>query len=129
MITTESMTAEMQTCIEISTDCQKICLETLNYYKGSKNVDMNLMCMIRDCAEMSTMCINMIVDGSEFMGRTCEICAEMCDRLSAACERMRMEEIAIACRKCAESCKTMARMSVSYFRRSNFVTEETLLNY
>ncbi len=132
MISTESMTAEMQTCIEISTDCQKMCIDTINYYKASKCIDITLMCMMRDCAQMSMMCINMMMDGSEFMGRTCEICAEMCERLAIACEKIKDDakiiELAQACRKSAESCKMMARMSASYFRRSNFVTEKALLS-
>ena len=131
MISTKSMTAEMQTCIEISTDCQKMCIETINYYKGSKCIDITLMCMMRDCAKMSAMCINMIMDGSEFMGRTCEICAEMCERLAVACQAInndaKIVELALFSRKCAQSCKQMGRMSDSYFRRSNFVTEDTLL--
>jgi hypothetical protein len=133
-MTNESMTSDMQTCLQACTDSHKACLETMAHYMkvAGKSADMNLMCMLRDCAEVSLMCMNLIVDGSEFMGRTATLCAEMCEKCATACEMMtdnaEMMACASVCRYCAETCKTLGRQSVAYFRRPNLVTEETLLS-
>jgi hypothetical protein len=133
MTTTEVILNEMQACKETCMKCQTTCIDTLKYCKtqGDKYADMTMMSMMRDCAEMCMMCVNMINDGSEFMGNTCSLCAEMCDRTAIACERMSSDATmmlcAAICRKCAEYCKKMGLNSVSYFRRSSLVADETLL--
>ncbi|MFQ4141275.1 four-helix bundle copper-binding protein [Chlorogloeopsis sp. ULAP02] len=130
---TESTITELEVCRKACTDCYKICIEILNYCKiqGGKYIDMTMVLMIRDCAEMCMMCINTIDDGSEFMGRICALCAEMCDRAAMVCEQMsddaKMMECAVACRKCSEYCYQMGLQSASYFRRSSLVNEESLL--
>lgn len=124
------MEAAKQTCIE----CQTTCIDTLKYCKtqGDKYIDMAMMSMLRDCAEMCMMCVNMMDDGSEFMGNTCALCAQICDRTAMACEQMSndptMMLCATICRKCAESCHAMSLNSAAYFRRSSSVTEEALLS-
>jgi hypothetical protein len=126
MMVTESMLVLMEACKEVCIECQTTCMETLNYCKTKGNTDMTLMCMMRDCAEMCMMCVNMIMDGSEFAGRTCELCAEMCHRTAIACEQMNNDETMMAtaamCRKCAEKCKFVGQQSASYFRRPNSLT-------
>ncbi|BAZ37067.1 hypothetical protein NIES4101_29880 [Calothrix sp. NIES-4101] len=122
---TETMLAKMENCKQVCIECQTTCIETLNYCKTQGNIDMTLMCMMRDCAEMCMMCVNMIMDGSEFAGRTCELCAEMCVRTALACELHRDEKIkavAAICRQCAENCQTIAQQSAAYFRRPNSLT-------
>ncbi|MBD6614841.1 four-helix bundle copper-binding protein [Komarekiella sp. 'clone 1'] len=131
---TESILTEMQACKQTCIECQTICIDTLKYCKsqGGKYSDMTMMSMMRDCAEMCMICVNMINDGSEFMGNTCSLCAEICDRTAIACENMgsdaTMMFCAAICRRCAEYCKTMGLNSASYFRRSSLVTEDTLLS-
>ncbi|MFH7029396.1 MAG: four-helix bundle copper-binding protein [Heteroscytonema crispum UTEX LB 1556] len=128
MMVTESMLVSMEACKQVCIECQTTCTETLNYCKtkGNNYIDMTVMCMLRDCAEMCMMCVNMIMDGSEFAGRTCELCAEMCDRAAMACELRNDDETMMAtaamCRKCAENCKFIAQQSASYFRRPNSLT-------
>jgi hypothetical protein len=120
MTVTETMLAQMETCKLVCVECQTTCIEILNYCKTLGNVDMTLMCMMRDCAEMSMMCVNMIMDGSEFAGRTCELCTQMCVRTALACELHsdeKIREIAIICRQCAEHCQVIAQQSAAYFRR------------
>jgi heterodisulfide reductase subunit A-like polyferredoxin len=74
----------------------------------------------------------MINDGSEFMGNTCSLCAQICDRTAIACEQMgsdaTMMLCATICRKCGEYCNSMGLNSASYFRRSSLVTEDALLS-
>ncbi|ALB42226.1 MULTISPECIES: four-helix bundle copper-binding protein [unclassified Anabaena] len=118
MMMTKSMTNEMQICVNACMECHKMCLETMTYCmtKGGKYMDITMMIMLRDCAEMCMMCTNMMMAGSEFSDRTCMLCAEMCDRCAITCEKMsddsKMMECAAACRRCAESCRSMQMMPV-----------------
>ena len=113
MMMTESMTTEMQTCMNACMECHKICLETMTYCmsKGGKYVDMAMMSIMRDCSEICVMCTNMMINGSEFVTRTCILCAEMCDRCASACETIsddsKMRDCVTACRRCAEACRRM----------------------
>lgn len=133
MMMTESILAEIEACKEICMECQTTCIETIKYSKtqGGKYMDMGMMSMMRDCAEMCMMCVNMINDGSEFMGNTCSLCAQICDRTAMVCEQMSndptMMHCAAICRKCAQHCNTMGLNSASYFRRSSLVTADALL--
>ncbi|MBD2440709.1 four-helix bundle copper-binding protein [Nostoc sp. FACHB-110] len=127
--TLTTLEAGKQSCIE----CHTICIDTLKYCKDQrgKYLDMAMMSMMRDCAEMCMMCINMMNDGSEFMGNACSLCAELCDRTAMACDQMnedpKMMYCAAICRKCAEYCKSMALNSASYFRRASLIDEDALL--
>ncbi len=118
MMMTETMTTEMQNCINACMECHKMCMETMTHCmtKGGKQMDMSMMGMMRDCAEMCMMCMNMMMGGSEFAARTCMLCAEMCDRCAMAGEKMsndaKMMAFAAACRQCAEACKSMQMMPV-----------------
>lgn len=117
MMMTESMTTEMQTCMNACMECHKICLETMTYCmsKGGRYMDMGMMSILRDCSEICMMCMNMMIGGSEFMERTCMLCAEMCDRCAAACETIsddsKLMECAAACRRCAETCRAMQKVT------------------
>ncbi|MBD2492770.1 four-helix bundle copper-binding protein [Nostoc sp. FACHB-280] len=130
---TESIITSVEATKESCIECHTTCIDTLKYCKnrGSQYIDMTMMSMMRDCAEMCMMCVNMINDGSEFMGNACNLCAEMCDRTAITCEQMSedptMRFCAAICRQCAEHCKAMALNSASYFRRASLVTEDVLL--
>ena len=134
MFATESILNELEACKEICIECQTTCIDTLKYCKnqGGQYMDMAMMSMMRDCAEMCMMCVNMINDGSEFMGNTCSLCAQICDRTAMACEQMSNDETmklcAAICRKCAEYCNQLGLNSASYFRRSSLVTADALLS-
>ncbi|QLE59425.1 four-helix bundle copper-binding protein [Nostoc sp. TCL26-01] len=133
-MTTESMLTEMATGKQICVECQTTCINTLQYCKtqGGQYMDMTMMSMIRDCAEMCMMCVNMMNDGSEFMGNACSLCAQICERTAMACEQMTndatMSLCAAICRQCAAVCHQMGLNSASYFRRSSLVTEDALLS-
>lgn len=130
---TQSMSLEMQRGLQALTMCKKTCTTTLSYYlhNNTQDRDLSLMCLLRDCAEMCLMSTNLMIDGSEFMGRTFLICAEMCDRCAAACEIYsddpQMMACAEACHACSQYCSSMGRLSSAYFRRPNFDTFEALV--
>lgn len=132
MMITEKVISEIEACKQLCVECQDTCIETLNYCKSidSQSMNMSLMCMMRDCAEMCMMCVNLIVDGSEFMGRTCQLCAEICISTAIACEAAgndaKLQHCANICRQCAESCKIMGFKSSSYFRRENNLSLDSL---
>ncbi|BAY09231.1 hypothetical protein NIES2098_23930 [Calothrix sp. NIES-2098] len=134
MMTTESILIEMEACKQVCIECQTTCIDTLKYSKnqGGRYLDMAMMSMMRDCAEMCMMCVNMINDGSEFMGNTCSLCAQICDRTALACEQMSndatMMLCAAICRKCAQHCNAIGLNSASYFRRSSQLTADALLS-
>jgi hypothetical protein len=133
-MTTESILIEMEACKQICIECQTTCIDSLKYCKsqGGRYIDMTMMSMLRDCAEMCMMCVNMINDGSEFMGNTCSLCAQICDRTAIACEQMSSDATmmlcAAICRNCAQHCNAMGLNSASYFRRSSLVAEDALLS-
>jgi hypothetical protein len=133
MVVLETMTTETKLCLQAWENCQKACTQAMNYclQQGSKYLDMNLMSVLRDCAEMCTICANLATDGSEFMGRTSQICREMCERCATACETAiddpQMKACVDACRQCAQWSASMGRMATSYYRRENFLTPEALL--
>jgi hypothetical protein len=134
MMTTESILIEMEACKEVCIECKTTCIDTLKYSKnqGGRYIDMTMMSMLRDCAEMCMMCVNMINDGSEFMGNICSLCAQICDRTAMACEQMSSDATmmfcAAICRKCAQHCNAIGLNSASYFRRSRLVVEDALLS-
>jgi hypothetical protein len=111
MMMTESLTTEMQNCINATTECHKICLETMTYCmsQGGKYMSANLISAMRDSSEFCMICTNMLISGSLFAGKTCALCAEICDRCALACENIstdkKMTACASACRKCAEACR------------------------
>ncbi|MFB2644718.1 four-helix bundle copper-binding protein [Raphidiopsis sp. BLCC-F218] len=111
MMMTESLTTEMQNCINATTECHKICLETMTYCmsQGGKYMSANLISAMRDCSEFCMICTNMLISGSLFAGKTCALCAEICDRCALACDNIstdkKMTVCASACRKCTEACQ------------------------
>ncbi|MGI0492517.1 four-helix bundle copper-binding protein [Alkalinema pantanalense CENA528] len=100
-------------------------MTTLNEYLNQQDqqTDINLLCLLRDCSEMCVMTVNLITDGSEFMGRTCQLCSEMCEKCAAVCESVpqnqQLADCAALCRRCAEVCKSMGLQAMAYFRRPN----------
>jgi hypothetical protein len=119
MLKTESMSTEIQTCLSAIKECQKACMESMAYCmsKGGKYIDVRVMSIMRDCAEMCMMCANMMKGSSEFVGRTCMLCYQICEKCAEACENWsddkKIMECIIACRKCAEYCKIIATVSAN----------------
>lgn len=127
MMTMNAMSTEMDAALQACTDCHGICSEMMkSYCSKADNLPMHpdLVCMLRDCAEISMMAIHMITDGSEFAGRVCLLAADISVKCAIACEEMahdpRMIEYAAAFRTYAASCKRASQLSVAYFRRPNF---------
>ena len=91
----EHRTQAMNECIDNCTQCQAICLETINYCltKGGEHAAPRHIALLASCADI------------------CGACAEVCRQCARDCEAMgdaEMKRCAEICRRCAESCAAMA---------------------
>ncbi len=126
MMTMDAMSTEMKTALQACTDCHTLCSDVMKRYCSKSDnlpVHSDLVCMLRDCAEVSMMAIHMITDGSEFAGRVCLLAADISIKCAIACEDFaddsRMSTYAAAFRDYAVACKRAGQLSVAYFRRPN----------
>ena len=115
MHTTEhTMTQEMQKCIEECLSCYSSCTQTAQHCleMGGKHADPNHIRTLLDCAAICRTSADFMLRGSQFHGRTCAVCAEICLVCEQACRSMgddkMMKACAEACRRCAQSCERMA---------------------
>lgn len=105
---------QLQGCIDECASCHSVCTSTLTYcmQKGGRHADAMHLRLLADCAEMCETSANFMLRGSDQHGKTCGVCAELCEQCAASCEKMAddpvMKACAEACRRCAESCRKMA---------------------
>lgn len=108
---------EMQQCIQNCLDCHRICVETAAHclQVGGTHAEASHITTLLDCAEICQTSANFMLRGSMFHGRTCGVCADVCERCAQECALMtddaQMQACAEACRRCAESCRQMAMMA------------------
>jgi hypothetical protein len=113
----QQMSQDMQRCIQECLNCHSICLQTAAYclQMGGKHADPRHMTLLLDCAEICQTSANFMLRGSDLHGRTCGVCAEVCERCAQSCDHMgddaMMKACADQCRRCAESCRHMAAMA------------------
>lgn len=108
--------AEMRHCIEMCTECHGVCVATLTQclQHGGKHAEPAHVRLLLDCAEICQTSANFMLRGSELHGRTCGVCAEVCERCAQDCARFDeefMKRCADVCRRCAESCRQMSQMA------------------
>lgn len=115
--TGHQMSEEMQRCIQECLNCHSICLQSVTYclQMGGKHAEPSHVRLLLDCAEICQTSANFMLRGSELHGRTCGVCAEVCEACARSCDQMgddaMMRACADACRRCAESCRHMAAMA------------------
>lgn len=113
---TMNMSAEMEDCIQNCTDCHAICTTTLAHclQLGGHHAEHSHIRLLLDCAQICQTSADFMLRGSPFHHRTCAVCAEVCDRCAADCEKFHddehMRQCAEVCRQCAGSCRHMANM-------------------
>ena len=111
--TAKHLTAEMQACIDSCMDCHAMCEETITYclQQGGEYASAALIRALSDCADMSRMCADLMMRGSELSGGMCRLCADACMRCAEECARMagdeQMAACADMCRRCADMCRQM----------------------
>src|SRR3954466_12468523 len=115
------MNPEMEECIRLCLECNHICYEAaLNpcLEMGGAHVQPPHFRLMMNCAEICQTSANFMLSGSDLHHLTCGVCAEVCERCAADCDRMssdlRMAACAEECRRCAESCRAMAGHAMSH---------------
>ena len=114
----QSMSREIEDCIDECIDCHQTCIETLTHCltMGGSHAEPGHIQMLLDCAEICQMSANFMMRRSPMHNRACEVCAYACDRCAVACEQFAdeaMKACAEACRSCAEACRTAAPISMA----------------
>ena len=112
----QQMSQEMQECIQNCLNCHSVCLQTIPYClgMGGKHAEASHIRLMLDCEEICQTSANFMLRGSDLHGRTCGVCAEVCERCAQDCDQFgddpQMKLCADTCRRCAESCRRMASM-------------------
>ena len=107
---------KMRSCIAECQSCHSVCLETVIHCleMGGKHAEPAHIRLLLDCADICATSADFMLRGSPLHGRTCGVCAEVCEQCARSCEMMgddpMMQQCAAACRSCAQSCREMASM-------------------
>ncbi|MGE5610773.1 MAG: four-helix bundle copper-binding protein [Bacillota bacterium] len=93
-------------CASTCVLCEGHCLE-----QGGRHAEASHIKLLSDCGEICTLAERCILRGSEFMGRLCDVCADVCDRCAQSCEQRNdsqiMQQCIDDCHRCAEACRRM----------------------
>lgn len=107
------LSPEMQQCIHQCHDCETTCQLTLMYglRQGGTYAEAAHIRLLLDCLALCQTCTGRLSRDSEFAGRYCTLCADVCDRCAASCEQFagdaQLVACAASCRRFAESCRAM----------------------
>jgi hypothetical protein len=108
-------TSDLQQCIDVCTECHRMCTQTAAYClgQGGRHAESEHLRLLLDCADICATSARFMMRGSELHELTCSACAEICARCAESCERMSDDETmracAEVCRRCAESCRRMSK--------------------
>ena len=106
------MDQETRRCVDACLECHRVCVTVASQHSldvGGKHVEPRHMRLMLACAEMCRTAAYLMELGTEFHQRTCAVCAEICEECARDCGTLGdMDECALACRRCAESCRRMA---------------------
>ena len=101
-------------CIANSTECHRVCLETMDYCLrlGGAYVALTHIRLLADCAQICQTNADFMMRGSEFQ-EVCAACAEVCSRCGNNCalinpDDAQMQECAEVCLRCAAICGEIA---------------------
>lgn len=113
-------TQELEQCIKDCLDCYKLCIKTISHCleKGGKHAEASHIALMKDCADMCRTSADFMLRNSNWSGRICSLCADICIECATSCDKLaddeHMRECADMCRRCAESCKRMAEMAAQH---------------
>jgi hypothetical protein len=103
-----------QRCIALCNECAETSSHTLIHCldKGGRHAASDHIRLLVDCAQICDTAVAFMARGSELQPMVCGVCADVCERCAASCERFgddeMMRKCADLCRRCAESCAAMA---------------------
>lgn len=108
----KQMNQDIEQCIQNCLDCHSFCLNTIAYCLQQGHTEQAHLRLMMDCAEICQTSANFMLRGSDFHGRICEVCTEICDRCAKNCAQFendeQMQDCADICRRCAQSCQQMS---------------------
>ncbi|MCZ7572136.1 MAG: four-helix bundle copper-binding protein [Ardenticatenaceae bacterium] len=111
------MIREVQNCVQNSTDCHTICLDTVMYCldRGGEFAAASRVRVLLDRAEICQMTANFLLRGSDLKGRVGAACAEVCDYCALQCEPfmgdVQIQSCGDACRRCSAACREVATLT------------------
>ena len=115
----DDLSNETLTCINDCGECAVVCEQTARHclQMGGEHAGPEHQALMRDCAAICTLSVELMARSSTFAVQTCRLCAETCQACADGCERLAngdeaMQECAETCRACAASCERMAAAGV-----------------
>ena len=100
-------------CIAACTDCHQVCVETISagVQRGGDHAHLLHLRLLMDCATVCDATRDLMLRSSDFAHQTARLCAQVCERCAASCERLEGEDMArcaAACRRCATLCNAIS---------------------
>jgi hypothetical protein len=111
----EVMTSdEVRECLKDCLDCYQTCSETTIRCLtiGGQHAELEHLNLLIDCARICNTNADFMLRNSTYYPQTCGLTADICDECADTCDVFDedfMKECASVCRRCAESCREMAR--------------------
>lgn len=109
--------SDMEKCINNCFNTARVCQETLAHLLTKKTaVQGSHITLLQMCIESCQLSYKMMINDLSFHHQSCELCFEICKATAEECDRYAedpiMAKCADFCRRCAESCRGMAGMTV-----------------
>jgi hypothetical protein len=103
-------------CIEATSDCYKVCAETLSHSLGGGALwQADHLRALIDCSEVLQATENALLRGSTLSVMLSTVCAEACEKVAVGCRRLteavqndQLTACAEACEETAEACRLVA---------------------
>lgn len=97
-------------CYASANACKQCAEEFLNAQEPEKYA--SCLKLVQDCSTMCLVAAIMMAGDSDFIRRTCALCADICDAAAAECERhtqvAHCRSCVDACRSCAAACRELS---------------------
>mgnify|MGYP001242945577 CR=1 FL=1 len=107
--------AAVERCVADCLKCYEVCVRTRIHCLdlGGRHAERHHIGLLSACADACSTSANAMLMESEFENRYSMLCADICERCAATCERFvdddMMQTCAQICRLCAESCLEMTK--------------------
>jgi hypothetical protein len=106
---------EMRLCIDNCLECSRNCTELIPHCLslGGAHAEKEHITLLSTCALICNTSAKLMMLDSNFHHDLCKICSEVCNQCADDCDAVggadeRMIDVANICRKCADSCDRMA---------------------
>ena len=112
----------VQNCIAHCLDCVRLCEQcSVECLRAGSPELLDCIEKCRDCADICALDAKLMSRESPFHFQLCHICSKICEACGTACDtaassnvsnldQALLQECAVACHRCADSCRRMAEM-------------------